>query len=167
MKKMVLLFMVSLVGLGLFFLNGIAGSWIDRMLFDDKIRLSEAFRHLEQRNIEAYEKALTEYVLANRGSKSLRALALYNLGDFALERARQGDPVAAKDALFYFKEALRNDPLLFPAKFNLEILIRSGRDQEKAGGDQKSSPKDRKQEKNGEEPKEAVVFPPPFLGSSP
>lgn len=168
MKKSILLLAAAVLGVALLSLGGVAGSWLDRMLFDDEVRLSEAFGHLAQGDMDAHEKALKEYVLAGGGSKPLRSLALYNLGNCALARAQGGDPVAAKDAMFYFKEALRNDPLLYPAKFNLEILTRSGEEEKKAGGSSESGPKERTDEKDEEEEtRESLVFPPPFLGSSP
>jgi hypothetical protein len=167
MKTIISLLLVSLLGLTLFFLNGAIGSWMDRMLFDDKLRLSKAYGPLEQGNMDGHEKALTDYVIANRGSKPLRALALYNLGVCALARAERGDPVGAKDAFFYFKEALRNDPLLFPAKFNLEILLRADSQRPKPEGEQTSNPEGDLEEVDEEELREGILFPPPFLGSTP
>jgi hypothetical protein len=168
MKKIVALLMVSFFGLILFLLNGTIGRWADNLLFDREIRLSEAYGYLEEGNPEAHDKALTEYILADGRSKTSRALALYNLGNSAMTRSQGGDPAAAKDALFYFKEALRNDPQLFPAKYNLEILIRMNEEKRKAEGrDPVNHRADDEEGEEEEKQEEGLTFPPPFLGSAP
>jgi len=168
MKKNIFFTLFSLFGLVLFLLNGPLGSWADNLVFEQEIRLSRAFSDLEKGDQEAHDKGLAEYILSGRGSKPVRALALYNLGNSALTRAGRGDQAAAKDALFYFKEALRNDSLLFQAKYNLEILIRKNGDKEKAEG--QDTGKQQEGEQQGEQkqkPDEGLSFPPPLLGNTP
>jgi hypothetical protein len=167
MKKMILLSALFLVGLSLFLMNRTIGAGIDRMLFDHEIRLTEANSRLEKGDMDGHEKGLTEYVLTEGGSMTLRAIALYNLGNCALARAAQGDPAAGKDALYYFREALRNDPLLFPAKFNLEILTRSRSGKDEQEGEGEAGPETARTQEETEDLEEGVVFPPPFLGSTP
>jgi hypothetical protein len=168
MKEITAFLLVTLLGATLFLLNGPVGPWADNLLFDEEIRLSEAYGYLEQGDQEAHEKGLAQYILAGGGSKSARALALYNLGHSALTRAHRGDPAAAKDAIFYFKEALRNDSLLFPAKHNLEILVRMNEEKRKSEGRDTAKNRDgEKAEHEEEKTDEGLNFPPPFLGSTP
>ncbi|MDD5204940.1 MAG: hypothetical protein PHS17_05940 [Desulfobacterales bacterium] len=168
MKEIGAFLLVALLGLILFLLNGPLGRWADNLLFDQEVRLSKAYAYLEQGDQEAHEKGLAEYILAGGGSRSGRALALYNLGNSALSKARRGDPAAAKDAVFYFKEALRNDSLLFPAKHNLEILVRVNEEKRAAEGRDTVKDQDGRKEVNSEErTDEGLTFPPPFLGSTP
>ncbi|RJR39646.1 MAG: hypothetical protein C4576_20920 [Desulfobacteraceae bacterium] len=168
MKKNIVFALAFLFGLILFLLNGPIGSRVDNIIFDQEIRLSKAFNDLEKGDQEAHDKGLAEFILSGRGSKPVRALALYNLGNSALTRAGKGDQAAAKDVLFYFKEALRNDPLLFPAKFNLEILVRANKEKEKGEGRDTSKQREGEQEESKEQkPDEGLDFPPPLLGSTP
>lgn len=166
MKRIGALIGISLLGVVLLLLNRPIESGVNTIFFHQQIRLSEAFRYLEEGKMQDHEKALRDYLLADKnGSKKLRALALYNLGSCSLARTGPEDP--NKDALFYFKEALRNDPSLFPAKFNLEILLRkfetSGNAQEKPKTEKPLKFEGEEQEEKGE----GLTVSPPTLGGNP
>ncbi len=168
MKKLYLLGLFILLGIGLVLLSAPAGSRLDRFLHPGDLLLSQASEFLERGDVGKYESTLKDYVVSDDHNDKLRSLALYNLGNLSVEKALRGDPGAGKDALFYFKEALRNDPSLFPAKYNLELLLKASRSEE----DQKqnsSSRKQRQQEEEGKkDPREKAPVPKPaFLGPNP
>ncbi len=159
------LFLLFPLGLALIFLSGTIGERLDRSFNRDKLAFSRATRFLEQGNRPEYENTLKDFILNQKSSPPLRALAFYNLGNVSLEKAMGGDPAAAKDALFYFREALRNDPHLFPAKNNLELLLRMEKNREKK--EKSESSQQETEGKKQDTTKKGPVTKPPVLGSNP
>ncbi len=169
MKKFAVFFVFLPLGLGFIFLGGILGPWVDQVFHRPELLLSQSADLYEEGNLDACEKALKEFILLERASPNLRSVAFYNLGSISVDKARKGDPGATEDALFYFKEALRNDPLLFPAKYNLELLLRMRRKEEsregKSQGSSQNHPSSTDEQK--EKLKQGLTTKPPFLGSNP
>ncbi len=166
MKKLYLLGFLILLGLALVLLSAPAGYRLDRFLYPGDLLLSQASEFLERGDVGKYESTLKDYVVSDDHNDKLRSLALYNLGNLSVEKALRGDPGAGKDALFYFKEALRNNPNLFPAKYNLELLLKASKSEEKEKKD--SSPKRPREEEEKKDPREKAPVPKPaFLGPNP
>ncbi len=80
-------------------------------------------------------------------------------------KASGGDPAAARDARFYFEEALRNDPALFPAKYNLELLLKKAQQETEKKKD--GSSQEGRQTEEKKELEQTPVVKPPFLGTNP
>ena len=165
MRKVVLLSFLMLLGFTLVVLSGPIASRLDWILYREEILFSRASEKLEQGNLGIHENTLKDLILRENVSQKLRSLALFNLGVASLAKASQSDPAAARDATFYFQEALRNDPLLFPAKYNLELLLKNagGRDKDAKTG----SSREGAQAEEEREMKRSVVVKPPLLGTNP
>lgn len=165
---MILLVFILLLGGSLFFMDGLWGSWADRIFFSRQLKMAENDQLLTQGRLEDHEKGLKEYVLEEGGPVQLRALALFRLGNHSIGKALQGDPTAAKDADFYFREALRNDPSLLPAKANLEILIKQSEEKKKTPERQESTQEEAGSDSSEEqESQKGPTVSPPFLGNTP
>ncbi len=166
MKKFLLLGFLILLGMTLVILNGPAGSWLDRFLYPGDLLLSQASEFLQRGDAGKYESTLKDYIVSDDRNDRLRSQAFYNLGNLSVEKAMRGDPSAGKDAFFYFKEALRNDPNLFAAKYNLEILLKASQSEEQQ---KKNSSRERPgEEKEKKDPQEKAPVPKPaFLGPNP
>lgn len=134
MKRLILCSLFLILGLLLVLMNQRAASWYDRCFHWEEVELSRASTLLKEGKTEDYETALKNLVMADKGSEKIRAVALFNLGCSSLDKAESGDSAALKNARFYFKEALRNDPSLFSAKYNLELVMRKAGAQEDGSG---------------------------------
>jgi hypothetical protein len=169
MRKLAFLFVLLPVGLAFLFLGGFLAPPGDRIFHPAELLLSESSQLCQEGKLDACENALKNFILQEPGSPKLRSVAFYNLGTLSLEKAGNGDPIAAKDAVFYFKEALRNDPLLFPAKYNLELLLRSSPSKDdQEGQGQASSPGNQPSgEDEKEKMKRGLTAKPPHLGTNP
>lgn len=169
MRKIFALVFVLLLGGSLFFMDGLWGSWADRVLFGRELKFGQAQRLLAEGRLDSNERLLKEFVLEGGGPGNLRALALFHLGNHSILRAMQGDPTGAKDADFHYREALRNDPALFPAKANLEILIRASEGKKKSQEEPDSSDEgeERSMESEEDESQRGPTVSPPFLGNTP
>ncbi len=165
MKRFFLFSIPLTLGLALLVLGGTLASRLDRILYREEILFAQAAADYKQGETEKYQGALKDLVVAADISERGRALALYDLGVAAFKRAAGGDVAAARDAAFYFRQALRNDPLLFPAKYNLELLRQERGEEEKKTGDGPSRP-DPKGRQDTQESRSLIVKP-PFLGTNP
>ncbi len=165
MKKFIILILGIFCGIGLILFHDRIGSVMDDTFLEPQTLQYRADQFLAQGRPEEYEATLREIVLAPRTSARYRATAFYNLGACSLEKASQGHPTAAGEAVFYFREALRNDPSLFPAKYNLELLGRraeSSKEKEARDASGQSEREQRNEKKGG-----APVLTPPQLGDNP
>ncbi len=165
MKKFYLLILGIFCGAGLILFHDRIGSMMDNTFLEPQALQYRADQFLTQGKYDEYEAALREIVLDPRTSTRYRAIGFYNLGACSLEKASQGHPTAAGEALFYLREALRNDPSLFPAKFNLELLGRKTETPKRKEADDASGDSERMQdnEKKGGTP----TLVPPQLGDNP
>lgn len=165
MKKFILLILGILCGTGLMIFHQSIGSALDNVLLEPQALQHRANQLLVERKLEEYEAILREIVLDPRSSGRYRATAFYNLGACSLEKSSQGHPTAAEEALFYFREALRNDPSLLPAKYNLELLGRRTETSKEKEANDASGHSERMQgnEKKGGAP----ILTPPQLGDNP
>ncbi len=170
MKKLAYSFILLPLGAAFIFLGEVLAPRADLLFHPAEILLARSSQLCQDGSLDACEGALKDIILRGHNSPKLRSLAFYNLGSIALEKAHQGDPAAVNDALFYFKEALRNDPLLFPAKHNLELLLRtSQRKDEKEGQNRGSSSRNSQSSGEGEKEKmkSGLTTRPPYLGTNP
>jgi hypothetical protein len=165
MKKAALLFAFFVLGLLLVSLRERIAEQTDRILFQAEMDLKHASALIQQGKRPEFEKALKDFVLKERGSEKLRSIAFYNLGTSLMEKASNGDSTAGKDALFYLRESLRNDPSLFPARYNLELLLDM-----KGDPDEKKQPSTDNESTETEENSKAQKAPTPepsYLGKNP
>lgn len=163
----VLLLLLGVVcGAALVLLDQILAPWSDKLFFPQQFLLGRANGLLKEGKTEDFEEALRTYILDPEGAPKLRAWAFFNLGNCALDKALRGDSSAAQEALFCFREALRNDPSLFPAKHNLELLMKAARNDDRRQEDP-SSPRESKAEEGRQPLFKGHTTRPPYLGSSP
>lgn len=165
MKKNILFILGILCGTGLMLFHERIGSGLDDILLAPQALEYRANLFLAQERLEEYEATLRQIVLDPKSSGRHRATAFYNLGARWLQKSSQGHPTAAGEALFCFREALRNDPSLFPAKYNLELLGRTTENSKKKEGEDDSG------NSEGKEPEMSKgrlpVLTPPRLGDTP
>ncbi len=165
MKKIILLILGIFCGTGLILFHERIGSVLDNTFLEPQTLHYRANELLSQGRVEEYEATLREIILNPRSSAQYRATAFYNLGDSSLEKSSQGNMNLSGEALFYFREALRNNPSLFPAKYNLELLGRKTKisNQKKPEDQSGNSEQTEGDDKKGRLPN----LTPPRLGDNP
>jgi len=128
-------------------------------VFEDEMSLTQISILIKDRKTKEAEEKLNMLVMKKNVSKDPHGKALYNVGFISLMKAMSGDKSAGKNALFYFKEALRIDPSIMSSKINLELLLRMGGEQKSGrreqGGKNKSNKKGKNKKQMGDNESES------------